>query len=307
MHILDQIERDGIKLERIMQMARFASKYNESSLKTFEEVAEAGKKAIIDKPYYKAYLNIVKNTAQFIKETGGADPISASIIFEYLLWNGYLSKDKKLVYSISGRINNTSVIGADIMRGKSVCLNNAEMLTRVLNDMNFEAYLTGCGIFPDKNKKREYIPSIKRTMVKRPIDKFIENITYPLGRLLGNHAVTLVKTDKGYYLSDPTSLAFVYMTDFLKARYIGIDLDMQIKPTCTFALGIGSNSEYISALLQSSFEIGRQTLSLDNIKELYESIIQSLDKQKTLLDDFHDSNKQDIDTVCKTLTHVNIH
>ena len=40
------------------------------------------------------YNSIIKRTAILINELNIKNPLDASIVFEYLLWNGYLSKDK---------------------------------------------------------------------------------------------------------------------------------------------------------------------------------------------------------------------
>lgn len=301
MHIIDEINLGQLEFERIAKMARFVGKYDEVKLQMYREVALEQQRAVVGKPYYRAYLNIVKNTARFIKENGAVDPMKASIIFEYLLWNGYLSKDKKLVYSVSGRINNNAISGADIMRGKSVCVNNAEMLTRVLKEMGFEANLTGCTTTPNIEGKREYMPSIERSIIKRPLDAFVQRVTYPLGKALGNHAVSLIKTEEGYYISDPTRMAFAYMSDFLKAQYIGINTDMKIRVNGSLASGVNDDNQYIKALMQSGLELDRRPISLEKIKDLYESTVELLDSRKPLLDDFHESNKEDIATVCKTL------
>ncbi len=284
------------------KIIEFGRKYNETTISFYTELFKEFQKDAVGQPYYRAYLNIVKNTARLMRELGSKDAVSASIIFEYLLWNGYLSKDRQLIYCESGRINNLAVSGADIMRGKSVCLNNAEMLTRVLDEMGLDATLIGCRVVPPKNAKREYTPPIKREVIKEKHGLLHRMIGYPITKAIGNHAVTLCGVGNAYCISDPTSLAFASITDFQKATYIGMaGLDMELKPQLMFALNEGNKKECVETMIKTALLTDRQPLNLEKVKFLYEGIVEGVDRQKHLLDDFHDSNREDIDVVCKTL------
>ena len=292
--------------EQIEKMKKFYRKYDETTLKFYKEIFAKQKREIVNQPYYESYQNIINSTARLIREMGSKDPITASVIFEYLLWNGYFSQDKQLVYCVSGRINNMTITGADIMRGKSVCLNNADMLTRVLQSMGMEAYIMGCGTFPKKDTKREFKVNIERNMIKEKEGLLKRLIGFPLTRIIGNHAVTLVKSGETYYVSDPTSLAFASITDFLKARYIGINLDMKLKPWLLLAVGEGDKKENLDSMVKAFLLSDRKPIPSTNIKELYDNLIPLLDESKPLLNDFHAENRRDIDTVSKTLTKVKI-
>ena len=288
------------------RIRKFVRKYNnESTIRVYSSMFSTQRSMAGFQPYYESYMNIIKRTAAFYKELGSTNPLTASVLFEYTLWNGYFSKDKHLVYSSAGRINNFAATGADIMRGKSVCLNNAEMLTRVLKEMGNEAYFLGCSIIPEKNIQREYRPNIPRDRIEEK-PSFIKNVLLrPLVKKIGNHAVTLVKNGGNYIISDPTSIAFAEINDVMKAKFVGINQGMGLNPGIGLAINEGDRHEYIDALLKAFVLSDHKPMTTEKMKELYETIVDVCDRNKNIFDDFHDANKKDIDIVCKTLTKSN--
>ena len=62
MHLIDEINLGQLEFERIAKMARFIGKYDEMKLQIYREVALEQQRAVVGKPYYRAYLNIVKST-----------------------------------------------------------------------------------------------------------------------------------------------------------------------------------------------------------------------------------------------------
>ncbi len=288
------------------RIKKFVRKYNNENTISFYSGMFSNQRVYAGfRPYYESYTNIVKRTAAFYKELGCTSPLVASVLFEYTLWNGYFSKDKHLVYSSAGRINNFAATGADIMLGKSVCLNNAEMLTRVLKEMGDEAYFLGCSIIPNKNTQREYRPNIPRDRIEEK-PSFIKNVLMrPLFKKIGNHAVTLVKCGGNYIISDPTSIAFAEINDVMKAKFVGINQEMGLNPGIGMALNEGDKHEYIDALLKAFILSDHKPMTTAEMKEIYETVVNACDRNKNIFEDFHAANKQDIDVVCKTLTKSN--
>lgn len=298
---------DQMTEEQLKKYERFMDFYSDDMIKAYSQVFKKHRESVEDKEYYQAYLNIVKKTARVIKELGIEDPLCASIIFQYLLWKGYLSKDKNLVYSISDRMNNIAITGADIMRGRSVCLNNADMHASVLREMGIEAYLLGCNVDTKTPANFEYKPDIKRQIEEKVklSDKLLGKIVgaTPL-RNIGNHAVTLFKFESVYFISDPTSLAFANFSDFLKARYVGSALEMDIKPWLLLMLGKVPEEDFRTIIRETYVRSDKQLLTVPVVKSLYEGSIDLCKKNHFLLDDFHDDNITDIDIICKTLKPV---
>jgi len=277
--------------------------YTNETIDFFSKVFEDKFKESEQKDFYIAYKNIIKKTAKLINELGITDPFHASVIFEYLLWNGFLSKDKTLVYDITNRKNNIALTGADIMRGNSVCLNNSDMLTSVLNQMDIRSYILGCSVKPTKETLK-YKPNIERN-IKQPTfkDKIIQKLgTLPPLKYLGNHAITMFEYNGVYYISDPTSLAFLNFNDFMKAKYVGSDLEVTIKPWISLCLQSIPKDKFKEIITKTLIQSNTQLLNLDLIKEFSENALEICQENSNLLDDFHTDNVNDIDIICKTLT-----
>ena len=295
-----------INKEKLEEIRRFYNFYDDNLVKSCSGFLTPTYQEISTTDYYRAYLNIVKRTAEFIKYfTNSNDPILACIVFQYLLWNGYLSKDKKLVYSISDRINNPVVTGADIMLGKSVCLNNADMQTSVLRAMGHEAYLLGCEVDPHQEANFEYRPNIDREInpkVKisdRVISKLVQ--LTPLKRI-GNHAVTLFKEESMYMISDPTALAFAQYIDFLKAQYVGSDLTLNIKMGLSLLSGQMTPQNFTTIVNQTFLQSDHHPLTNKHLKVIYDTVVNMCHLNSPIFNDFHKSNIEDIDIVCQKLT-----
>jgi len=278
----------------------FQKKYSDSVIETFSNLYFKEYQEIITRDYYKFYLNIVKKTAILIQELGVNDPFQATVIFEYLLWNGYLSKDKKLLYSMSDRVNNIGAVGADIIRGKSVCLNNADMLSIILRNMGIESYLLGCYVDPKVGFEFEYKPDIKREKDIILKDRFKSKLLAPLAKRLGNHAVTIFGSKGNYFIGDPTNLVFFNFDGFLKAKGVGSDLQIDIMPFMSLVIG-GIPSEDFHRIFSNTCSFNTSLLTLDNVKQLSEKSLDLCKKNISLLDDFYDDNKKDIDGVCSNL------
>lgn len=292
--------------EQARKYKKFIEFYSDDIIHMYSQLLKEHRESVKEKEYYQAYLNIVKKTARLIKELGIKDPFCASIVFQYLLWKGYLSKDRRLVYSISDRMNNIAITGADIMRGKSVCLNNADMQTRVLREMELEAYLLGCKVDPKATSHFEYKPDIERQIEKTKWkEQLIQKIIGATSlKNIGNHAVTLFQFKSLYLISDPTSLAFANFSDFLKARYVGSTLEMEIKPWLSLALGEVPEKEFRTIITETFAGSDTQLLTVPIVKGFYEETMELCRKNHFLLDDFHDENIPDIEVICKTLKPV---
>jgi len=285
------------------KIEKFLNFYSENNVKIFSNVSTQEKEIIKNEVFYHSYLSIVKKTANLIKELGVNDPFHATVIFEYLLWNGYLSKNKNLIYSISNRICNIALPGADIMRGKSVCLNNAAMLSDILNDMGIEAYTIGANV-KENEANLKYKPNIERIInneveLKDKLLAKLVSIT-PL-KNAGNHAVTLFKAEGKYFLGDPTGLAFSNFTDFLKAKYVGSNLEIDIKPWVMLISKTLETDEFHKIIVATFLLSDEQTLTVENVKDFSETAMDLCYRNSSLLDDFHDDNVNDINTVAKTL------
>lgn len=192
----------------------------------------------------KLYNEFIKNYNKMNKDFSNNNPISIYTMFNYLLNNGYLSKDKKFNCKNGEFYNLNAVLGSDVICGNGVCRHIASMLTDILNDYGIPSINTICYLpnynfeFVYVNKKdysrdenmsiiSKYVSS--REECKKIIDKFIflEEMGIYLsvkyipskfhGRRLdriGNHLITYSLHDNKSYYLDSTLFSIYRLQEF---------------------------------------------------------------------------------------------
>lgn len=246
-----------------------------------------------EKIYYVAYMHIVKKIVKLLKELYITNPLEIKIIYEYLLYNGYFSIDKKFKFSTNDRKLNVHIPGADIIRGNGVCINISDLLKEIYNMYGFNSHVVTCSLEPTKTPSK-YTPNIKRNVGKVDLGKPNFFNAYLLKKYVGNHAITLVNYNNKSYLCDPSSLDFVSLKKNNNGEYLFHDIKTTLLP------------EYFGILENKVNELNRLlkfTTKLDSkeIIDFYEKVIHSCELNKYTFNKFHESIKNDIDIVCKTL------
>ena len=240
----------------------------------------------------EAYKLIIDSTAQLCHELNIKDSMSVFVVFNYLLWNGYFSKDKDYIYTIGGRTSLMGHFGTDIMNGKGVCLNKSHMLSGLLNIMNYESHMVFnkvSGKFTDN-----YRPCIERKIKKyyqlpMKIGAFLLN---PITNIIGNHACALVKKDDVYYAYDPTNLLVFKLDSFLKADVIGGTGSIDIKPY-SLSWFCDLDDKKIVEIVKSYEKVKSevQPHDIDTIKASFETNLELCRNSTRLFNDFHDENE----------------
>lgn len=150
--------------------------------------------------YY--YTNILDSMKKLALELNLANSLELSNMFMYLLRNGFLSKTRKNIYRIDGLKSITGLQFADIMDGRSVCRNHADMLNDFLCKSGFVSSKmtnTCCnensiGIIWNRLKK-------ENIYLNKKIIYLIEAI---IQRKIGNHLFNLIEEHDGLYIFDST-------------------------------------------------------------------------------------------------------
>lgn len=188
------------------------------------------------------------------------------------------------------------------MRGKSVCLNNACMLSDVLRELGYKAYTFGCQVKTTATTTElEYRPDIKRNVADPTLkEKIMSHISSGISTL-GNHAGTLIDLENNLVLADPTSLAFLNLNDFLKAKYVGSNLETKLKPWISLVLENISKTELDSIVYRTIILSDKKLLSTKLVIDIGEVSLDICKKHQDILEDFHEESKKDINTVCKTI------
>ena len=146
------------------------------------------------------YKELLKKTSKLSQELSINNSLELSILFSYLLWNGYLSKDKIYKFQSSNRANLSGMLFADIMDGIGVCINNSEMLKDVLNECGYNSCILVNHL--DNFMNVHSIYSIQRNGISesRNILKEMINIRK------ANHAFNLIEDNNKLYVYDSTNL-----------------------------------------------------------------------------------------------------
>lgn len=262
--------------------------------------------------YLNAYKEIISKTADLLKYIKMDNPFDASLIFQYLLWNGYFSKDKNFKYSQDNRFNALDAFGADIMRGYSVCLNNSDMLTRVLNSLDIPSRILCCSTnelkLPNDNRilKPNDHQFVKHIDNSSPWENFLIN------HIIGNHAIVVFNHEDLDYVIDPTNCYFIKPSGYKKIKFFNTDNILKIKKRTSVLLNSLSNpleersaiSKDLDHILLNLFMQSKSKSSKINkefLSDIYYKTIKSYATNIELFKDFHTEITPQIDTVCKTL------
>lgn len=282
-------------MDRIQEFNKI---YDNDIMNYLKNAYQSDKAYLEKKPYYFPYYDIVKQTSGLYKDLKINDPYAIAIMFEYMLWQGYFSLDGKYKYDANNLARHMGLMGADIMTGKGVCINNAAMLRDILNASLYEAYLCGCS-FPveiDNDK-----PDIERKAKQlSSIEMFIKKIYSQKSSNKPKHAITLINNNGNWFLSDPTNLLFLEYHNFLEANFIGNDKKIILDPQYIIQTSSISNSHFKDVCL-NSYQANNMHPSQKELLEYSKKIITLAQDNKDILDDFHDVNYDNIEMVARTL------
>lgn len=293
--------------EQKSKIENFYDFYSPKVIALFSKMMNNEIEKVKNEYFYSYYEHIIESSAILLKEMGIIDPITASAVIHKLLWNGYFSKDKSLIYGKSDRINNFGAFGADVVRGRSVCLNNADFEANVLKTAGYEAYIMGARINPKEEIKFKYRPRIKRHIDKTKNfwdDTMMKLIEFTPLRNIGNHAVTLIRIKDHFVISDSTSLAFANIDAFMKATYVSSNGGFTLKPWLMLMAEELTEDNFKRIIDNTIINSDRVLLNPQQVRQSYETGIALCHQNKYLLEDFHEEIKYDIDVVSHTLAKV---
>ncbi len=98
------------------------------------------------------YSEFIKNYNKMNKDFGFDNPIEIHTMYNYLLYNGYLSKDKKFESSDKEVKDIALMNGFNVLMGRGVCRHKSSMLTDILKDYGMLAYNLTCDSYERKIK-----------------------------------------------------------------------------------------------------------------------------------------------------------
>lgn len=147
------------------------------------------------------YKKYVSNIAAYIKRMNITDPIEVGMFFTIMLSSGVFSSDRRYNYKKEKNCEDIfypQILGAKILTGIGVCRNSSALLNDIYNELGYESMDISVST-------KKYLKS-------------------------SNHAVVMVKNDKGSIIIDPTSCAIGILDEKSKKcsnviSFLGVDTD----------------------------------------------------------------------------------
>ena len=183
--------------------------------------------------FYKLILENYKNLANEFKLDSS---LELSQFLSYLLWNGYLSASKEHYYNPKGRLMIYGLYSFDVIKGRGVCLDYAELLNNYLQICDKKSSILACKLPANKNLiDCFYKPKIERK-AKNNYKSLKNKILSPLENFIGNHAINLIEENDNIYAYDITNLSAFNLENPSTAAIVNGVGKIQIKPLVSFVL-----------------------------------------------------------------------
>lgn len=243
-----------------------------------------------------SYDKIIVNFASLVGQLELKDGLDISILFSYLLWNGYFSADQKIDYCGINNLNRFDFFGLEVMGGQGTCLHFSCLFKDFLNACGYDSAILLNHI--TKIEHEIYSPNIVRNIKEEKESETINEkiLKKIIGFLSGNHAFNLVNDFGNLYIYDVTNLLYIPISDCN-------DIGSRIRGE--FVQGIlHPNFSYTFNLDRSSI----RTLDLFHQKERgsYYSMDEYQGKSEKLMEDF--ANYQDLfqDSYRKSVDDISV-
>ena len=245
-------------------------------------------------------MNIIKKCALLLKELKATNPYLAAALFNHLLWEGYFSATKELLYN-KKRILLPFFNGAVVTTGIGACLEFSELEARILTELGFNAYTITC--FYNKEDGITTISDIERKAVKVAFEdntpsnvKENENTEDKI-----NHAVTLIDGNEGFFLADSTNIQFLNIKNLIYGKLI-FDNSYLILDYSSLPIRSDIKTQELVVLIKTIKHQGnKRILTPKKTLEIFKQANSIFNDNKNLIDDYYSDTKEVLDDVSKKL------
>lgn len=256
-------------------------------------------------------LNIYKELS---KELNINNTLDLSNFFTYLLWNGYFSQDKTHIFDDSLNNDNNQLKTIPVFKGRGTCLNYSTLQSNFLNICGKKATPVGCKLKISKIKKDEYKPDIKREFVNEksniillPLNILLLPLYIAIKPILdkkGNHAITLINGEKGFYYYDPTNLLVLTPTGPYKAKIVNGTGSIKMEYDST---KINFNNDDIKLIISNYLnEVEQESITREEFIESMEKILELVKEKNIILDSAYSDAKKSITTINEETNNIKI-
>lgn len=268
----------------------------------------------------KLYQEFVKNYNKLNKIFDLNDPIQIHTMFIYLLYKGYLSKNKQFEFSDKESRNIGDLRGADVITGKGVCRHITSMLTDILKDYGIEAgnlgvysknYTINIKILDKQKYTKDELIDCVRThiidentysfiikLIEKLIDEEKKNIELSyeitddknlLKRKIGNHSISVASKDGKIYFLDPTQSRIYRMRE--DNNGILYDDECDNIPIRTASSIVLNNLKDYFTIKQTISRI-HQSVSKEEEREMITKTLKICNDNMDIFEQFHNQNNE---------------
>lgn len=225
------------------------------------------------------YQEIIKNYNKMNKTFDFNDPIEIYTMYNHVLYNGYLSLNKKFEYCNKDNDMN-SKLGINIITGQGVCRHISSLLTDILIDYGIEASSLVVYI----NKENEISLKDKKFLeILRILPNYIQE---KQAEMYGNHAISCAfKDDKSYYLDSTNKF-----TGRINDNKIIVCDDYKFTPKLNMTKFINEKMQYLK--LKQRLIDSNPSISKEEEKILTNKTINICDDNRDIFEKFYNENKE---------------
>lgn len=243
------------------------------------------------------YDKVIEKYNHLAKELNLNNSLELSILFSYMLYNGYFSITGVHNYQIDGRSNILTSLSFDVFHGRGTCINYSEMLTDIITSNGYDAATVVNHL--DSKMESRYIPDIERGKAPsklsiRSLKRFIESFD----KKAENHACTLIMEKDKPYVFDSTNLTmFECMDNRWASNSLGAG-KMKLNPYISYRLAkSASNYNAIEKLCLTSDYTSPYT-GRDFIFN-FENCVHYFNENQRIFTDFHEDIMGNITEIVK--------
>ena len=254
--------------------------------------------SIVNSSVYPNYLSVLRNYKDLADELLLFNPIELSILFSYLLWYGYFSRDKHNIYKNDNILLPCHLYPYTIMDGWGTCLNHSIVLADYLNVCGVEAASLKTDI-KQHNVKASYIPPIEQVNLEPKKRITLTSLFAKKHGNNGNHVFTLIKEDEYFYIFDATNLMMFTMKNRTKAKCLVANINTTLYPILSYEL---IDNDTACKTLDNFITTSGFTecpYQIDYFKFITEQSLETIINNLRLIDDCYDESHEDIAKIAR--------
>jgi len=270
------------------------------------------------------YDEIITNYNKLNKVFDLNNPVEIYTMYNYMVYKGYLSKDKTFEFSAKNSIDIKTLFGANIINGQGVCRHIAIMLRDIFNAYGINSSVVSVTtpnsivtIHTDDEKTAQTIEEMhdfvrkyinnedQRKMFTEIIQEYGAKISLSyrqedepnkIARTTGNHLITQAVKDGKSYILDPTQTR-IYKLKENDKNFLTDDETDKIK-ICYGSLGLFEKFKDIKTI-KSNILLPSSSLEEDEI--LAQRINGLCESNQDIFEQFYKNNKEMYDELSTKL------